>query len=691
MAATAPDTPPDPTATKRPPGRFAPGLPAALFGLGLAVYLLTRVIGIADYPIFFFCDEAVQTNLAVDFVRDGCRSIEGELFPTFFKNADRYNLGPSVYLQVLPAMVFGKSVAVTRLAAALVTLLAFVWVCLILRDAFGLEHWWVGGLLLSITPAWFLHSRTAFETTMMASFYAGFLYEYLRYRNGDTRRLYFALLWGSLAFYSYSPGRVIMVATGLAFLLADLPHHLRHRPTAARAAGLLAILALPFARFLITHPHANAGQLRVMAAYWFEPMPLAEKLRIYGSEYLAGLDPRYWFVPNTTDFHRHLMGPNPHILAWVAPFVAIGLIVAIVRFRRPAHRLLLLAAVIVPCAAAIVGHSITRLMAFVIPLALLGGIGVDAAVNVIGRRSPTLSRLAGVAVFGALVLVNLHLVTSALEEGPTWHRDYGMGGMQWGARQLSTAIEDMLEEDPDQSFLISPDWTNGADIVIRFFLGDNAPVKLGSLIPLLHQPEPGIESTTLVAIPREYEAIATSGKFAEIDELRVLPYPDGTRGFTFLHLRYRDDIDEILAAEAAARRRLTSSSVATMGRRLTVRHSDFDMGSVELIFDGDDDTLARTSEANPMVLEIETDDPIAASAARVTIGSSNVEVTLDLFEPGSDGPLTVTAVVAATIEEPWTTVSFPRSVRFDRAILTLTDLHQADPGHVHLWELTFIE
>ncbi|MEE4270818.1 MAG: glycosyltransferase family 39 protein [Thermoanaerobaculales bacterium] len=691
MAATVTDAPPDLQSSRRPHGRAAAGLPAVLFGLGVAVYLLTRVVGLADYPIFFFCDEAVQTNVAADFVRDGCRSIEGELFPTFFKNADRYNLGPSVYAQVLPFMAFGKSIVVTRLTATLVTLLAFVWVCLMLRDIFGLEHWWVGGLLLSVTPAWFLHSRTAFETTMMASFYAGFLYEYFRYRDGETRRLYLALLWGSLAFYSYSPGRVIMVVTGLAFLLADLSHHLRHRPVVTRAAGLLAILVLPFVRFIISHPHANAGQLRVMAAYWFEPRPLSEKLGIYASEYLAGLDPRYWFIPNTDDFHRHLMGPNPHILVWVAPFVAIGLIVAVVRFRRPAHRLLLLSAIIIPCAAAIVGHSITRLMALVIPAAVLGGIGVDAAVALISRRSPARSRLVGVAVFSVLALVNLRLLTSALEEGPTWHRNYGMGGMQWGARQLYTAVDEMLDEDPNRSFLISPDWTNGADNVARFFLAEDAPKKLGSLMPLLHDPDPAIESMILVAIPTEYEAVKTSGKFAEIDELRVLPYPDGTRGFTFLRLTYRDDIAEILAAEAAERRRLRSSYVAAMGRRLTVRHSDFDIGSAELLFDGDDDTLARTSAANPMMLAVETDEPIEASAARVVFGSTNVEIGIELFAPGSDEPLTAGTSVTGTIEEPWATVSFPHRVRFDRATLTLTDLRQTDPGHVHLWELTFME
>ena len=56
----------------------------ALFVLGLAVYLLTRLNGLADWPIYFFTDEAVQTVMAEDFLHNGLRNYAGEFLPTYF-------------------------------------------------------------------------------------------------------------------------------------------------------------------------------------------------------------------------------------------------------------------------------------------------------------------------------------------------------------------------------------------------------------------------------------------------------------------------------------------------------------------------------------------------------------------------------------------------------------------------------
>ncbi len=41
-----------------------------LFGFSLLIYLLVRLVGLTSFPIYFFSDEAVQTNLAADFLRD---------------------------------------------------------------------------------------------------------------------------------------------------------------------------------------------------------------------------------------------------------------------------------------------------------------------------------------------------------------------------------------------------------------------------------------------------------------------------------------------------------------------------------------------------------------------------------------------------------------------------------------------
>src|SRR5690606_25467799 len=102
-----------------------------------------------------------------------------------------------------------------------------------------------------VAPAWFFHSRTAFETVEMTALYACFLYCYLKYRCEAPRYLYAALAFGALAFYAYSPGQMVMVATGALLGLVDLRYHWQHRRVGLAGLALLAVLALPLVRFRV--------------------------------------------------------------------------------------------------------------------------------------------------------------------------------------------------------------------------------------------------------------------------------------------------------------------------------------------------------------------------------------------------------------------------------------------------------
>ncbi len=276
--------------------RWAAMLPAVLFGLSMLVYLATRLVALEDFPIYFFTDEAAQTMLAADLLRDGLHGWEGDFLPTYFKNGSYYNLSLSVYLQVLPALLFGRSVFVTRLVSVFVSLLAALSVALILKDFLKSPYWWSGALLLSITPAWFLHSRTAFETVIFVSFYAAMLYAYLLYRLRSPRYIYLTVLLTALAFYAYSPGQVIVAGTGLLLLLSDLRYHWQNRGVVLRGALLGVLLMLPYLRFRLQHPVATFVHLRLLDSYWVQPLSLGEKLGRFALTYLDGLSPRYWYI-----------------------------------------------------------------------------------------------------------------------------------------------------------------------------------------------------------------------------------------------------------------------------------------------------------------------------------------------------------------------------------------------------------
>jgi len=244
-------------------------LETLLLILSLLIYLLTRLIALEDFPIYFFTDEAIQTNLAADFVRDGFRNYDGTLFPTYFKNVYEYNLNLSVYLQIIPTLIFGKSIYITRAAASLFTLLAPISLGLILKRSFKIQSAWLGILFLSITPAWFLHSRTAFETSVMVSVYACFLFFYLNYRVRSPRYLYPALIFAALTFYAYGPGQIIIAMTGVLLLIVDARYHWQNRNTILLGIILILLLSLPYLRFQLD---TYTGQTPRVPAYAEQPL-----------------------------------------------------------------------------------------------------------------------------------------------------------------------------------------------------------------------------------------------------------------------------------------------------------------------------------------------------------------------------------------------------------------------------------
>lgn len=351
-----------------------------LFFSSLIIYLVTRLIGLTQFPIYFFTDEAIQTLSIADLVDNKYR-VDDVLLPTYFKNGLYFNLGLSVYLQWLPYMLFGKSAVVTRITSILVTLIAAFSVGLILRDIFKLKYWWTGPLFLSITPAWFLHSRTAFETVEFVAFYAGALYAYLLYRYRSAHYFYAALFLAACAFYTYSPAQFIVPLTVIALAISDWGYHTENRRTMLRGMVLFFFLGFPYLRFIFYNPHVPFMHLNTLGSYWMVNTPFLEKLGHYFSEYGVGLRPWYWYIPNVRDLPRHLMKDYGHIMLATLPFAVVGLACLLRNLRLPANRIILIVMLASPSAAALTGIGITRSLLFVIPASILTAIGFEVAMR----------------------------------------------------------------------------------------------------------------------------------------------------------------------------------------------------------------------------------------------------------------------------------------------------------------------
>jgi len=678
-----------------------------LFILSLVVYLVTRFIRLPDFPIYFFTDEAIQTQQAADLISRGFKDAEGTLLPTYFENGGQYNLSLSVYAQILPYLIFGKSVWVTRGVSTLLTLTAAVCLGLILRDNFKNRYWWLGPLLLAAVPAWFLHSRTAFETVTMASMYAGFIYFYLRYRQGKPRALFLALLFGALAFYAYSPGQVIIVVTGLLLLIIDIKYHWQHRKTVLFGLILLVILALPYIRFIISQGQERIHHLTVLDSYWIKPLPLHEKLLNYVTRYVKGLNPVYWFWPNPSiieilfpdinlpvwlfsnkgDLERHIMKGYGHILLATFPFWVAGLVRCIKRFKDPAHRTLILTTLAAPTGAAIVDWGITRGMVFIIPTTLITALGVESFFSWLQKKWQNMGTVTiSIILFLLITGFSFLMLGDALINGPTWYDDYGLGGMQYGAEEVFTRAAEIAREDPETTVLVSSTWANGTSVLMRYFTDDLPNVRLENINSYGLEYKPLTRDKLFVMTGEDLVWIYDSRKFKNIDMEETIPYPDGKSGFFFVRLDYVKNIEEILAEEREARRELIIETINLRGQEVSVKYPALDMNEIIHAFDADTTTLIRTLEANPLRIVLTFPDAVDVQKISFWVGGIPTDVTATVIS-GEEVLATLTKHVETSPVTREVTIDFGEILTADSIELEVLNSNDGEVSHVHLWEV----
>ncbi|MBM3123872.1 MAG: hypothetical protein FJZ87_02225 [Chloroflexi bacterium] len=500
-------------------------------------------------------------------------------------------------------------------------------------------------------------------------------------------------------------------------------------PAIKLGAALAMILALSYLRFLIDFPDVPVDQLYHLGSYLTWDVPALEKIIQYFKEYFIGISPWYWYLPNERDLARHLMKGYGNIMLATLPFALLGLAHIVRTLRESAHRTVLIALLTAPMAAALVQTGITRALAFVVPAAILTGLGLDRALAWVENPADHLADLArgkGITrgrvlsavlillpgmliilvskefidrvvvgaltallalqasgvferiahhlfwkrlkrprkierrpraaivliVFAILSGTNIFLLQDALGNGPTWYRDYDLGGMQYGAFQVFDQILEYQLGHPDTQIILSPNWTNGAMTVARFFLGDPLPITLASIESHLWNKLPLRDEMLFIMTSREFDRMTHSGKFKDVHVERILPYPDGSPGFYFARLRYVDTVDDRFAAEAERRQILYESMVTIDDQEVIVRHSRLDAGAqadaIRLIFDDNPQTLAKTAEANPLVVELTFPEPREITGFSLILGSAYVRITLECYPTLDAQPIVYTIAGGGT-------------------------------------------
>ena len=668
-------------------------LEGILFILALAVYAFTRLYALDRFPVYFFADEAAQALYAKDLIANGFKDAQGAWFPVYVLAANsRWTPLLPMYIHALTLTLFGNSIFVTRATSAIISTLSAVSVSLILKQVFRARFWWCGALILTITPTWFLHSRTAFETVMTTSFYACFLLFYLLYRTRSPGYLYPAVIFAAATFYTYSNGQLIAASAAGLLFLSDIRYHLRNWRTILKALLLVAIAAWPLIYFRTHQPQAISEHLRMIDSYWFHPITLTEKIATFIKTFAYGLSPAYWFFPNSQDIVRHRMDNMGHILVWEAPFIVIGILVCLRNFRKSPYRAVLLAALATPVGASLVDISVTRVLSFVVPASLLAALGLNWLLGIFKKRIWYV--LVSLAIFGLLAGGSLAMLRTALIDGPLWFRDYGLYGIQYGAEQLFVdTIPSLLEKNPQSNIFVSPNWANGADEFIRYFLTPEQQlrVRTDGIDGYLFKRMPLNPTDIYILAAPEYDKAVASPKFKYVKFEGMIPYPDGTPGFYIVRMEYADNVDAIFAAEKEDRKKLLEADVLIDGQMVHLRYSRIDMGEPKNMFDGDHFTLMRGMEANPFILELNFPEPRSVSGVAADCGMAVIQLTAQLYVDGSSQPLVYQFTRSSESNDPKFSLKFGDSPQMVSKIhFEFFNQAAGETANIHIFELKLL-
>jgi hypothetical protein len=487
-----------------------------------------------------------------------------------------------------------------------------------------------------------------------------------------------------------------MFVTCLLLLVVDWHYHwqvlTRHRSAAVVGLVVLLLVAAPYLRFrFVLHPEMMDLHLQDLESYWVEDIPTGDKIEIFARTYLRGVSPGYWFTEDVKELVRHRMLGYPYLPLWLSPAVFLGLLLSIIRSRRSAaHRLVLIAVLAAPFSASMVGLRITRVLAMVVPATLAATIGLDQLRVWLARILP--DRMIQIVAAVGLTASTLATTRDALVNGPTWFQDYGMHGLQWGAREVFTEIRRRLDTTPSDSVIaVSHYWANNTNALGNFFLGPEELRRVEWIVidDVLRERRTEVNPATLfVLTPPEFARATESPKVLVDPEISVIPNPAGKPGFYLVRLAYTDDADSIFAADREERRQLVDDTVTIDGSTIAVRHPKFDTGTILDAFDGNPRSLARTLDGNPSDLVISFPEARPIAGLRLFLWTDHYNVTLQATQADGEATMVRTEYITGLPPEAF-------EVLFDERIpdVVRLDLHIAKRGdvHIHLREIEILE
>jgi hypothetical protein len=267
--------------------------------------------------------------------------------------------------------------------------------------------------------------------------------------------------------------------------------------------------------------------------------------------YVSAFDPVYWFTYRFNPGEvRHLWKDRSFIPMILSVPFFIGLMYSLMTIRSITSRSVLVFLLAGPLPVFFVETHVQRIFYIIPAFVLITSIGVNF---VFGLIRGSFIRLLFASLFLTGIVYDSAMLLREAEGALLWYSDYGIRGLQWGAQAIfRDAIPRLLSEDSSIRIVPSSYWANGPESFPEFFLDESQRNRLViRSFDVFHSREVMRIPPEFVFVldPTERMMVENSPRFRRLSPILEVPYPDGSRGFTFTRIEYVDNIDEVIAQQ----------------------------------------------------------------------------------------------------------------------------------------------
>lgn len=488
-------------------------LTQCILGLIIFLALILRIYNLDKNPAGFFCDEATNGYNAYKIMTTG-RDESGVFLPMFFKSLE-YSPPIAIYSTIPFVAIFGMNETAVRLQAVFfgIILIASIYLLgeILFSKSVGLWSAFIGA-----TIPWLIHyNRVGFDYNCYVSLYILSLFLFIKQIKKNTNLILGFLFFG-ITLYTYQPAKLIVPLTLMGLCLIYRKKILEQKRGLFLGIFVFLLVSTPLILNMIQgYGIKRFQQVSIFSAH----LPLTDTLLRLATNYSSQLSLSFFLSGEKTPITRHFINGLTPFLYVTLPFMILGVIVILVKFKKTSHQVLLLLLLLYPLSASVsaegpfTGRTIIGAPLF----SIIIGLGIISYISIFKN---TYQKILSISVIILLIFFSLTaFLNFYFKQYPLISSDFW--GWQYGARDIVhyfTANESKYDQ-----LIMAPEF-NAPEIFLKFY----APTGCQKCIIGLPHERLDIAKNQLFAVTPLYLSQHPKYKFTN---KHSIIYPNGSVAF----------------------------------------------------------------------------------------------------------------------------------------------------------------